>query len=98
MATTKLDGALKRELAIAGEPYTLTVSPAGMTLVRKGRRKGLELAWSDLVNGDAALATALNASLTADFTRPGEPAPDPGAGAGHPAAWPAGSRAGRAKR
>jgi hypothetical protein len=29
----------------------------------KGRRKGLELAWNDLVTGEAALATALNASL-----------------------------------
>ncbi len=30
---------------------------------QKGRRKGYELAWMDLVSGDAALATALNASL-----------------------------------
>jgi hypothetical protein len=31
--------------------------------VPKGKRNGLEIAWKDLVNGDAALATALNASL-----------------------------------
>jgi hypothetical protein len=31
--------------------------------VPKGRRKGYELAWSALVSGEAALATALNASL-----------------------------------
>ena len=29
----------------------------------KGKRNGLEIAWKDLVSGDAALATALNASL-----------------------------------
>ncbi len=32
-----------------------------MTL--KGRSKGQELRWSDLVNGEAALAVALNASV-----------------------------------
>ena len=61
--TTKLEGPLKRELAIGAEPYTLTISPQGLTLVLKGHRKGYELAWADLVSGDAALATALNASL-----------------------------------
>jgi hypothetical protein len=34
-----------------------------LNLAPKGRRKGYELAWVDLVSGDAALATALNASL-----------------------------------
>ena len=61
--TTKLTGAFKRELDINGEKYTLTVSPEGFRLVLKGKRKGVELAWSQLVNGEAALATALNASL-----------------------------------
>jgi hypothetical protein len=61
--TTKLDGRLKRELSVAGEPYTLTISPDGFSLVPKGKRKGYDLAWIDLVSGDAALATALNASL-----------------------------------
>lgn len=61
--TTRLEGALRRELDIGGEPYTLTIAPDGLKLTRKGRRKGFELAWSALVSGDAALATALNASL-----------------------------------
>jgi hypothetical protein len=34
-----------------------------MKLVPKGKRNGLELSWQALVGGDAALATALNASL-----------------------------------
>ena len=61
---TKLDKPLRREVAIDGEPYMLTISPEGLKLVPKGKRKGLELAWKALVSGEAALATALNASLT----------------------------------
>jgi hypothetical protein len=60
---TKLDKPLKRELDIDGEPYILTISPQGLLLTVKGRRKGQELAWKDLVSGDAALAVALNATL-----------------------------------
>ena len=61
--TTKLDKPLKRELSIEGDAYTLTISPDGLHLVPKGRRKGHELRWTDLVSGEAALAAALNASL-----------------------------------
>jgi hypothetical protein len=71
--TTRLEGQLKRELAIGGEPYTLTLSPAGFVLALKGRRKGLEIKWVELVSGEAALATALNASLVAP-TLPARPA------------------------
>jgi hypothetical protein len=60
---TKLDKSLKREIHIDGQAYMLTIDPAGMKLVPKGRRNGLELAWKTLISGDAALATALNASL-----------------------------------
>ena len=66
--TTKLTGAFKRELDVNGEKYTLTVSPEGFKLVLKGKRKGIELQWSQIVNGEAALATALNASLTQGHT------------------------------
>jgi hypothetical protein len=72
--TTKLDGPLKRELSVRGEPYTLTITPDGLQLVPKGRRKGYELRWEDFVSGDAALATALNASL-ARAPAPRAPAP-----------------------
>ena len=72
--TTKLDGPLKRELSVRREPYTLTITPDGLHLVPKGRRKGYELRWEDFVSGDAALATALNASL-ARAPPPREPAP-----------------------
>lgn len=60
---TKLEKELKRELDVEGQPYILTISPAGLKLTVKGRRKGHELAWKDFVSGEAALAVALNASL-----------------------------------
>jgi hypothetical protein len=60
---TKLDKPLKREVLIEGKPYMLTISPQGLKLVPKGRRKGLEIAWREIVSGEAALAAALNASL-----------------------------------
>ena len=60
---TKLDRPLKREVQVDGKPYMLTVTPAGLKLAPKGRRKGRELSWSALVSGEAALAAALNASL-----------------------------------
>ena len=62
---TKLEGELKREIAVDGRPYVLRIDPEGLTIVPKGKRKGRQLAWRDLVSGEAALAVALNASLAA---------------------------------
>lgn len=62
--TTKLDAPLRREILIDGHPYTLTIAPEGFKLVPKGKRIGHEMAWRSFVSGDAALATALNASLS----------------------------------
>jgi hypothetical protein len=61
--TTRLDKSLKRELEIDGKLYVLTIAPEGMKLVPKGKRKGQEISWESFVNGEAALAIALNASL-----------------------------------
>jgi hypothetical protein len=60
---TKLDKPLKREIQIDGKPYMLTITPEGLKLVPKGKRKGQEISWQALVSGEAALAAALNASL-----------------------------------
>jgi hypothetical protein len=60
---TLLEKTLKRELSIGGRAYILAISPEGLKLTLKGRRKGLELQWDALVTGDAALAVALNASI-----------------------------------
>jgi hypothetical protein len=62
---TPLDKPLRREVQIGDETYTLTLDPEGLKLVLKGHRKGVDLRWADLVNGDAALAKALQASLAA---------------------------------
>lgn len=61
--TTKIQAPFKRELDIDGAKYTLTVFPEGFKLVQKGHRKGIELGWRSIVNGDAALTSALAASL-----------------------------------
>ena len=60
---TKLDKPMRREVQIGDQVYTLTIGPDGLKLVEKGRRKGIELAWTALVSGDAALASALQASV-----------------------------------
>ncbi|MCS3808400.1 hypothetical protein [Xanthomonas sp. 4461] len=60
---TPLDKPLRRELQIGDQAYTLIIDPDGLKLVEKGKRKGVSLRWDALVNGDAALAVALNASL-----------------------------------
>lgn len=60
---TKLDKSLKRELELNGVAYMVAISPEGLKITVKGRRNGVELSWKDLISGQAALATALNASL-----------------------------------
>ncbi len=60
---TPLDKLIRREVTVGDATYTLTIDPEGLKLVPKGKRKGVALKWIDLVSGDAALATALQASL-----------------------------------
>src|SRR5262245_46110359 len=61
---TPLEKELKRAVNVDGSPYTVIIDPNGMRIVPKGRRKAaVELQWKDLISGEAALATALNASV-----------------------------------
>jgi hypothetical protein len=60
---TKLEKTLRRQINVSGKSYIVTLAPDGLKLTVKGRRKGQELAWADLVSGEAAMAVALNASL-----------------------------------
>lgn len=62
---TPLHSTLKRALTIDGRDYVLTLSESALKLTLKGKRNGVELPWSQLVNGEAALAVALHASLGA---------------------------------
>lgn len=57
---TKLDKQLKREIDIDGKPYMVTLSPDGVKLTEKGKRKGLGVSWKGLVNGEAASAVSLS--------------------------------------
>ena len=61
--TTKLDKALKREIEIGGQAFIVTITPEFLTLVGKGRRKGVEIRWEEMISGEAALARALQASI-----------------------------------
>jgi Ni,Fe-hydrogenase III large subunit len=61
--TTPLDKTLRRQIRIKGQDYVIALSPEGLKITLKGKRNGLELAWSELVSGEAALAVALNASV-----------------------------------
>lgn len=60
---TPLDKPLRRELLLNDVAYTLVIDPVGLKLTEKGRRRGVELRWTELVSGDAGLAAALHASV-----------------------------------
>ncbi len=62
---TKLDKPIKRELEHAGNLYTVTISPDGVRVVEKGKRKGRELSWESIISGDAELTQALKISIDA---------------------------------
>jgi hypothetical protein len=62
---TKLDKQLKREIDVDGKPYMLAITPEGLKLTEKGKRKGQELSWKNLLAGQAAQATVLNAATDA---------------------------------
>ena len=62
---TVLDKELKRQVTVDGVDYTVAVDPEGLRLTGKGKRRPeVELRWRDLLSGDAAMAAALNASLS----------------------------------
>jgi len=84
--TTALDKTLRRQINVKGQDYIIALSPEGLKITLKGKRKGLELSWNSLVSGDAALAVALNASVgqfaaQSAAKEPPEEKPDT---AGHP--------------
>jgi hypothetical protein len=69
--TTKLDKAIKREIAFNEVPYTVTLSPEGLKIVEKGKRKGQELSWETLIGGSVALASDLKSSIDASGNESG---------------------------
>ena len=60
---TRLDKTIKRELELGGQLYMVSMSPEGVRIVPKGKRKGHEISWETLLSGDAELRRDLNMSL-----------------------------------
>ncbi|MBA3673328.1 MAG: hypothetical protein H0W68_15055 [Gemmatimonadaceae bacterium] len=60
---TKLDKAIKRELAHGDKTYTITIAPDGVKVVEKGKRNGRELSWGSIISGDASLNEDLKISV-----------------------------------
>lgn len=60
---TKLDKPLKREVDINGVAFMVTLSPEGLKVVEKGKRKGTELSWEQIVRGDVTLTQDLKDSI-----------------------------------
>jgi hypothetical protein len=46
---TKLEKTIKRELEHNGKLYTITISPAGVKAVEKGKRLGPEVTWASII-------------------------------------------------
>lgn len=63
--TAKLDSPIRRELKLGKELYTVIVSPDGVKIALKGRRKGREISWETLLSGDAELTQSLRMSVDA---------------------------------
>jgi hypothetical protein len=63
--TAKLDSLIKRELTLGQETYTVSMSPEGVKIALKGKRKGREISWETLLSGDAELNQQLKMSLDA---------------------------------
>src|SRR4029079_401048 len=78
---TVLDKELKRQVTVDGADYTVAVDPEGLRLTGKGKRRPeVELRWRDLLSGEAAMAVALNASLSKKRKTAGKPDIEPSAG------------------
>src|SRR5450631_1273134 len=63
--TTPLHSTLKRALTIDVRDYVVTLTDTSLKLTLKGKRNGFEMEWTQMVNGEAALAVALQASVGA---------------------------------
>ena len=59
----KLEKTIKRELEMDSRTYTIAIAPEGVKVTEKGKRKGREISWRSIINGDAQLAEDLKMSL-----------------------------------
>lgn len=63
---TKLEKTLKREIDVDGKAYMLAISPEGLKVTEKGRRKGQELSWKGLLNGQSAGPAAIAGGMESE--------------------------------
>ena len=61
----KIEKTIKRELEMDSRTYTIAIAPEGIKVTEKGKRKGREISWRSIINGDAQLAEELKMSLDA---------------------------------
>jgi hypothetical protein len=47
--TTVLDRSLTREVLLEGQPFKIVLSPSGLRISEKGRRKGTEVTWDTIL-------------------------------------------------
>ncbi len=55
---TPLDKPLRRELLLNDVAYTLVIDPVGLKLTEKGRRRGIELRWTELASASESEPSA----------------------------------------
>ena len=79
---------MRRAIEIDGKPYVATFRPDGVSVVAKGRRKGIEITWKQILDGEIQLHAQLARSLTRP--QPSDSATE--------AATPAGEAAKRGRR
>ncbi len=62
--TTPLSNALKREIYVAGNPYRVTLTSEGLTVVRKGGQKGIAYSWEELLSKSEAARESQDAEAS----------------------------------
>lgn len=67
---TVLDRPLRRVVTIGDAAYVVTISNDGLRLVQKGHRKGVEISWQDVLEGEPMLRAQLQKSLDASGGKP----------------------------
>ena len=71
MVSTPRDVRLTLNVVLRGRPYGLTITAESFKLVLKGKRGGIELPWTAFLDEDAAMMSALHASIRRRI-RPGK--------------------------
>jgi hypothetical protein len=69
--STQRDVRLTLNVVLRARPYVLTITAESFKLVLKGKRAGIELPWTAFLDEDAAMMSALHASIRRRL-RPGK--------------------------